>query len=85
MLAALTVPVGHDVDPSAVVFASRRAGEPWFCIEQPDRDRAAVAALGCVVALEAHGPQRFEDGRGALARARRGGAERRAPTGAAPG
>ena len=34
------------VDPSAVAFASRRAGEPWFCFEQPDRDRAALAALG---------------------------------------
>ena len=61
VLAAVTVPVAHDIDPAAVVFASRRAGEPWFCTEQPDRDRAAVAALGCVVALEAHGPQRFEE------------------------
>jgi salicylate biosynthesis isochorismate synthase/menaquinone-specific isochorismate synthase len=61
VLAALTVPVGHDVDPAAVVFASRRTGEPWFCTEQPDRDRAAVAVLGCVVALEARGPRRFEE------------------------
>jgi salicylate biosynthesis isochorismate synthase/menaquinone-specific isochorismate synthase len=61
VLAAVTVDVGHDVDPAAVVFASRRAGEPWFCIEQPARDRAAVAALGCTIALEAHGPQRFEE------------------------
>jgi len=61
VLAAVTVGVGHDVDPSAVVFASRRAGEPWFCTEQPDRDRAAVATLGCVVAIEARGPQRFEE------------------------
>ncbi|MGH2839248.1 MAG: isochorismate synthase [Solirubrobacteraceae bacterium] len=60
VLAALTAAVAHDVDPSAVVFASRRAGEPWFCTEQPERDRAAVAALGCVVAIEASGPDRFE-------------------------
>ena len=60
LLAALTVPVGHDVDPSATVFASRRPGEPWFCIEQPERDRTVVAALGCVAAVEARGPQRFE-------------------------
>jgi salicylate biosynthesis isochorismate synthase len=60
ILAAVTVAVAHDVDPSAVVMASRRAGESWFCTEQPDRDRAAVAALGCVVALEASGPDRFE-------------------------
>jgi salicylate biosynthesis isochorismate synthase/menaquinone-specific isochorismate synthase len=61
VLAALTVAVPRDVDPAAVVFASRRPGEPWFCMEQPDRDRAAIAALGCVVALEEHGPRRFED------------------------
>jgi len=61
VLASVTVAVAHDVDPSAVVFASRRADEPWFCTEQPDRDRSAVAALGCVVALEAHGPGRFDE------------------------
>ena len=61
VLASVTVPVGHDVDPSAVVFASRRTGEPWFCTEQPERARAAVAALGCIVALEARGAQRFEE------------------------
>ncbi|MDP8967039.1 MAG: isochorismate synthase, partial [Actinomycetota bacterium] len=60
MLASVTVAVGHDVDPSAVVLASRRPGDPWFCTEQPDRDRAAVAALGCVVAIEARGRDRFE-------------------------
>ena len=61
VLASVTVAAGHDVDPSAVVFASRRPGEPWFCTEQPERDRAAVAALGCIVALEARGPRRFEE------------------------
>ncbi len=61
VLAAITVPVRHDIDPSAVVFASRRGAEPWFCIEQPERERAAVATLGCVVALEARGPQRFAE------------------------
>ncbi len=61
VLAALTVPVARDVDPSAVVFASRRTGEPWFCLEQPERDRAAVAALGCVIELAAHGAQRFDE------------------------
>ncbi len=60
VLAAVTVAVARDVDPSAVVFASRRAGEPWFCSEQPERDRIAIATLGCVVELEARGPDRFE-------------------------
>jgi salicylate biosynthesis isochorismate synthase/menaquinone-specific isochorismate synthase len=61
VLAAVTVPLGRDVDPSAVAFASRRPGEPWFCLEQPDRDRWALATLGCVTALEAHGPRRFDE------------------------
>ena len=61
VLAAVTYAVAHDVDPSAVVFASRRPGEPWFCTEHPDRERAAVAALGCAIALEAHGPDRFAE------------------------
>jgi isochorismate synthase len=61
VLASVTVPVAHDVDPSAVVFASRRREDPWFCTEQPDRDRTAVAALGCAVAIEASGRGRFED------------------------
>ena len=46
-------------DPTAVVMASRRAGEPWFCSEQPDRQGSALAALGCVRLLEASGEDRF--------------------------
>ncbi|MFZ1993362.1 MAG: isochorismate synthase [Solirubrobacteraceae bacterium] len=47
------------VDPSAVASASRRTGEPWFCCEQPDRDGAAIAGLGCALAMEATGTGRF--------------------------
>jgi salicylate biosynthesis isochorismate synthase len=61
VLAALTVQVARDTDPAAVVFGSRRPGEPWLCLEQPERGRVAVAALGCVVALEEHGPRRFDE------------------------
>ncbi len=50
---------GAGTDPSAVVAATRREGEAWFCFEQPDRDRFALAALGCVAAIEEHGPGRF--------------------------
>ncbi len=60
-LAAITVPVGHDVDPSAVVFASRLPSEPWFCMEQPDRGRRAIAALSFSVEMQASGRQRFDD------------------------
>jgi isochorismate synthase len=59
-LASVTAPVAGDLDPSAVIAASRREHEPWFCLEQPDRDRTALAALGAVRRLETHGPGRFE-------------------------
>jgi menaquinone-specific isochorismate synthase len=59
-LAAVTVSA-PGADPSALAVASRRPGEPWFCIEQPDRAGSALAALGCVRALEARGPARFAD------------------------
>jgi isochorismate synthase len=58
-LVAVTVPAPADLDPAQVALASRRPGEPWFLFEQPDRRRAALATLGCVRALEAHGPDRF--------------------------
>jgi salicylate biosynthesis isochorismate synthase/menaquinone-specific isochorismate synthase len=46
-------------DPAAIVVASRRPGESWFCLEQPDRDGAAVGALGSAWMLEEHGEERF--------------------------
>jgi salicylate biosynthesis isochorismate synthase/menaquinone-specific isochorismate synthase len=58
-LAAVTVSM-RNVDPTAVVVASRRPGEPWFALEQPDRDGTALAALGCVRAIEASGADRFD-------------------------
>jgi isochorismate synthase len=60
VLAALTVEVAQDTDPCAVVLMSRRPEDSWLCTEQPDRDRAALAALGCVVAIEERGAGRFE-------------------------
>jgi isochorismate synthase len=59
VIASITVSLGADVDPTAVVCASRRRGEHWFCLEQPDRDRTALAALGCLRAIEASGEDRF--------------------------
>jgi salicylate biosynthesis isochorismate synthase len=60
-LGAITVPLGADVDPAAVAFASRRGGEPSFVFEQPDRRGSALAGLGCVRELRAQGPERFAD------------------------
>jgi len=58
-LATISLPLPADVDPSAVVCASRRPGEQWFVFEQPDRGRAALAGLGEVVSLQATGRERF--------------------------
>jgi salicylate biosynthesis isochorismate synthase/menaquinone-specific isochorismate synthase len=57
-VAAVTVELDPAVDVAAVVAAARRPGEPWTVFEQPDRD-FALGALGCAVALEAEGPERF--------------------------
>jgi isochorismate synthase len=38
---------------------SRRPSEPWFCLEQPDREGSAIAAIGCVRALKTQSPGRF--------------------------
>ena len=73
--------VDRATDPTAVVAASRRAGEEWFCFEQPDRDRSAVAALGRVRSLQASGAAPLRRGRQALARARGADAIADAPTG----
>ncbi|HEY2632332.1 MAG TPA: isochorismate synthase [Solirubrobacteraceae bacterium] len=58
-LATLTCALPADIDPAAVVCASRRRGEPWFVFEQPDRSASALAGLGEVVCLEDTGPDRF--------------------------
>ena len=57
-LASITVTL-HDVDPVAVLAASRRAGEQWFAMEQPDAGGFALAAAGTARAIEASGSERF--------------------------
>jgi menaquinone-specific isochorismate synthase len=59
-LASVTTDVDAAVDPTAAAVASRRPGEPWFCLEQPDRDGTALSAIGCVRMIEASGAERFE-------------------------
>ncbi len=61
VLLSLAAPCPRASDPTAIVLASRRPGEAWFCFEQPDRDGSALAALGCVTALSAEGPNRFAE------------------------
>lgn len=57
-LLTLSLPLPDSVDPTAVVCASRRAHEPWFAFEQPDRGRASLAGLGEAIALQAAGTGR---------------------------
>jgi salicylate biosynthesis isochorismate synthase/menaquinone-specific isochorismate synthase len=59
IIASVTHALPPGADPTAIVVASRRPGDVWFCLEQPDRQGAAVAALGCVRRLEASGDDRF--------------------------
>jgi isochorismate synthase len=58
-LAAISLTLPDDVDPTAVACASRRPDEHWFAFEQPDRGRAALAGLGEAVRIEAAGRGRF--------------------------
>jgi isochorismate synthase len=58
-LVAITVALPRGADPTAIAAASRRGAEPWFSFEQADRDRFALAALGCAAAIDERGPQRF--------------------------
>ena len=59
VLLSACAPTDEVVDPAALLAGSRRPGEHWFCFEQPDREGSALAALGCVRALQASGPGRF--------------------------
>ncbi len=59
VLAAVTVALPATTDPSAVVAASRQGDEPWFCFEQPERESAALAALGCAKLIDPSGTDRF--------------------------
>jgi isochorismate synthase len=58
-VASVTVPIRAELDLSAAVFAARRAGDRFACLEQPDRDGFALAALGQALVLEASGAARF--------------------------
>jgi hypothetical protein len=46
VLAGVSEPVPADVDLAAAVLAARRSDDRYFCLEQPDRDGFALAALG---------------------------------------
>ncbi len=49
-----------EVDPLAVVAASRQPAEPWFAFEQPEREGFALAAIGQVREVTGPRAERFE-------------------------
>jgi salicylate biosynthesis isochorismate synthase/menaquinone-specific isochorismate synthase len=61
VLVSVSTIVAPSSDPTALIAAARRPGEPWFVLEQPERDGSAVAALGAVRVLEATGERRFDE------------------------
>ena len=76
VLVSISSELDADADPAAIVYASRAGDEPWFCFEQPDRERIALATLGAVRTLEATGPDRFDELAAAVACAGRRGDRR---------
>ena len=60
-IAAVTVPLPADLDLSAAVLAARRAGDRFFCLEQPERGGFVLAALGAAEFIESRGPRRFAE------------------------
>ena len=69
-----------ELDLSAAVLRARRPDDRFSCLEQPDRDGFALAALGQAATIEARGPERFAEvaararelGRSLCGRSRRG-------------
>ncbi|HZB07051.1 MAG TPA: chorismate-binding protein, partial [Thermoleophilaceae bacterium] len=61
VVAAITVPVGPDLDLSAVVLAARRPEDRFACLEQPERDGQVLATLGQAEVIESRGANRFAE------------------------
>jgi salicylate biosynthesis isochorismate synthase/menaquinone-specific isochorismate synthase len=59
VLVSVTAAAPAGSDPTALALSARHPGEPWFCLEQPDRDGSALAAVGCAAQLTARGSDRF--------------------------
>ena len=59
VVASVTAPVSAELDPSTVILRARRPEDRFFCLEQPARDRFALAALGEAARVEAAGDDRF--------------------------
>jgi salicylate biosynthesis isochorismate synthase/menaquinone-specific isochorismate synthase len=61
VVASVSARLDGAYDPAEAVVASRQPHEPWFVLENVDRQGAAVAALGCAFVLRAEGGERFRE------------------------
>ena len=59
-LAAVTVRIDDDVDPAAVAFAGRGAGDRWFCLSEPESG-FELAGYGSAAEVISRGEDRFDD------------------------
>src|SRR5918912_560672 len=62
VLSSATCALDPSLDLAAVVLAARRAGDRFFCFEQPDRDGFALAGIGAAAEVSARGGDRFARG-----------------------
>jgi salicylate biosynthesis isochorismate synthase/menaquinone-specific isochorismate synthase len=74
VIASVTVPVAAELDLSAAVLAARRADDRFFCLEEPDRQRSTLTALGQAALVEASGEERFRAAAAACRELARGAA-----------
>jgi len=58
-LVSVTAGLSGSHDPAALVAGARHADDHWFCLEQPDRNGSALAAIGRVRSIEERGRERF--------------------------
>ena len=68
IVASASLRIEPDVDLSAAVLRARGPGDRSHCLEQPERDGFALATLGCAIAVEARGPDRFQEAAAACRR-----------------
>ncbi|HEV2771615.1 MAG TPA: isochorismate synthase [Thermoleophilaceae bacterium] len=60
-MASASMGIEPGVDLSAAVLRARRPGDRANLLEQPERDGFALATLGCAIAVEARGQDRFPE------------------------
>ncbi len=67
-VASASLRIEPHVDLSAAVLRARRPGDRYHCLEQPERGGFALATLGCAIAIEGRGEDRFQEGAAACRR-----------------